>query len=397
MSDMSNRWPDDLQQEDSHRAPAPAHRGARTMMSTAELRAERDAFSAWIDSAQTRQSLKLAYPEEETFDRFLGAVKAAVASRPSLLIPTNRPSLCAAIEKAAWQGLRPDGKEGALLDRWDSEAGRRVVVWQPMVWGIVKLGRLTGSIKTIRAVIAFRGEPFEIRQGDKNEIHHVVDLDVQEQAYKALNPEDRNGANPAAFFDLVQAAYCIITAPDGTQTKRYMTRGRLDSLRQASKAKGGPWHGPFVDEMILKAVIHYTAKWVDLDYGRDETRRFASAILTDLEADFRAEAGQTDTRSPSLTRGGKLDAIEATIPRPEKTDGEADRRRRWVTEQVEMITRAQTAEEVLGLVAGEDYRRRYDILRSENSDLASRLEKAVADKLQQLGPPDEDEDEGDAT
>lgn len=265
-------------------------RNAPPKMTPEQVAAAADDFYTWLLHKDTAAQLRLMLPDHVDLDVFTSTCKTAVLNRPQLLREDLRQSLLVAIMKAAAQGLKPDGKEGALVVRYDSEARGYAAVWQPMVWGVAKLGRETGAIKQIRAVIVFHGEPFRIIQGEEDRIDHEVDPDIVDEAYGALNAgldEHKNPkANPAEFFKRVRAAYCFVTGTDGTITRRYMTKQRLISLWEASKAANGPWNSRWIDEMILKGVILFTSKWINLDATSAAAKRFQAALMTDMEIDF---------------------------------------------------------------------------------------------------------------
>jgi recombinational DNA repair protein RecT len=289
-------------------------------MTDEQVKHAAEAFYAWMIQKDTVAQLRLMLPDNVEPEVFITTCKTAVLTRPQLLREDLRPSLMVAVMKGASQGLKPDGKEGALVTRYDSESRSYVVVWQPMVWGLCKLGRETGAIKSIRAVIVYNGEPFEIIQGEDDIIRHTVDIDIEEEAFTALHEGvDQWGnpkANPDAFFEFVRAAYCIITGIDGTVTKRWMTRKRLQTLRDAAKAKNGPWNSVWMPEMICKSVILFTSKWINLDAESVHAKRFQSALLQDLEVDFGQgnqighDAPQPRQQAALEAPGTKLDLFE---------------------------------------------------------------------------------------
>jgi len=293
----------------------------RPAMSQDETLAATTDFLTWLSSRETRAELQLVLPDHVDPDIFIATAKTAVLNRPELLRDDLRPSLLRAIERAATQGLRPDGKEGALVARWDTEANRFQICWQPMVWGITKLGRETGAIRTIRAVIVFHGEPFRIIQGDEDRIEHEVQPDIVEEAYRALNAGRDNHGNPIArpndFLARVRAAYCVITGTDGAVTKRWMTRERLISLRDASKSAKGPWNSRWIDEMICKGVILFTSKWINLDTSSAPAKRFLAALTTDMEVDFDRDHAVPPPPPVSAlpAPGPKLDNLEDLLGR----------------------------------------------------------------------------------
>lgn len=265
-------------------------------------------FFAWLADRKTLGELQRVLPNTVRPEKFAETAKQAVMTNTDLLWPAYRESLLQAVLKAAHQGLPPDGKHGAMVPRWDDRTREVRVVWQPMVWGLMRLGRETGAIRQMRAHIVFDGEVFEIEQGDEDRIIHRVNPEIVEAAYQALTPD--------AFMQYVQAAYCVITATDGTVTKRWMPRSRIARVRASAKASNGPWAGAFIDEMILKTVILYTSKWINLDADSPAAQRFMEALRTDMEADFDADgralpAGHQQAALPAP--GLKLDTLEQKL------------------------------------------------------------------------------------
>lgn len=301
----------------SRRAPP-----ARISMTKEEAAVAASEFLAWLTARERIAELHVLLPAGVPPEFFIDAAKAAVWKTPKLLRADLRPSLLIAIMDAASQGLMPDGKEGALMVRsvYDAEARQKMeaVCFQSMVWGIVKLGRETGAIKSIRADLVFNEEPFRIIRGDQDIIEHEVIPELVEAAYKALNAGfdqwHQPQANPDEFFRHVRAAYCVIDSTDGTRTKRWMTRERLVSLRDAAKSDKGPWNSRWIDEMILKGVILFTSKWINLDATSAPARRFQAALMADLSVDFDAEGIARPGAKPVQLLSApprRLDAIES--------------------------------------------------------------------------------------
>lgn len=300
-----------------------ARRPAQTALTKDEIAVLSADFYEWIDRPGTLKDLIRLLPANIDPGVFIATAKTAVLAKPKMLRENLRPSLLTAVLKAAGMGLLPDGKQGALVERYDSEAKEHLISFQPMVWGIVKLGRETGAIRSIRAVLVFRGENFHILAGEDDRIEHEVDPDIVEEAYAALHGGKDQWHNPVAkpeaFLERVRAAYCFITADDGTVTRRWMTHNRIMSLYEATKAKNGPWNSRWIDEMILKGVILYASKWINLDKATVEARgRFQSAMLDGLEVDFTTQGqiaaptgdqGQAKLPPP----GDKLSTLEDQI------------------------------------------------------------------------------------
>jgi recombinational DNA repair protein RecT len=323
MSDSPPAWLDNAPPPDAYdqgggRAAQQRGGGNRRppAMTADEAAAAAEDFYAWLAATETRVQLGLVLPDHVDPDVFIATAKTAVLNKPDLLRIDLRPSLLLAVQKAAAQGLLPDGKQGALVPRYDTEARQYRVAWQPMVWGIVKLGRETGAIRSIRAAIVFHGEPFRIIQGDEDRIEHEIVPDVVDEAYGALNGGRDAHSNPVAkpdeFFARVRAAYCIITGTDGIPTKRWMTKQRLISLWESSRAANGPWKSRWIDEMILKAVILFTAKWINLDPSGAPAKRFQAALMTDMEIDFDRERERPEAQ-PAPPQQAALPAPEMKL------------------------------------------------------------------------------------
>lgn len=284
-------------------------------------------FFAWLGSAQTRVDLQRVLPTYLTVESFINTARDAALANPKLLALNIRPSLLRAIGKAAKIGLKPDGREGALVPRYDAETRSFGIVWQPMVWGIIKLGRMTGSIESIRPVIVFLGEDFDIEEGDVQTYRHKVNREIVADAYKSLYGGMSGGERPKMqvntedFFSRVDCCYCIVRAKDGTVTKRWMPAERLALIRNA-QGKNTPWYGPFLDEMICKTIMLYTAKHIDLDVSNPATEHFREAMMVDMDQDFERD-DRMIARGPGnvglLGHETKLDSFEKLFePPPER-------------------------------------------------------------------------------
>lgn len=285
-------------------------------------------FYEWLNSPGTKYELSKVLPGDYLkADQFIATTKEAAMANPKLLAPNLRPSLLRSIAKAAKMGLRPDGKEGALVPRYDAAERSFGVVWQPMVWGIIKLGRLTGSIESIRPVIVYLGEDFDIEEGDEQTYKHKVNREIVSDAFKALyggmsgGDRPRLKVNPEDYFNRIDCAYCIIKSRDGTVTKRWMPRERIALIR-ASQGANTPWYGPFLDEMVAKTIMLFTAKHVDLDVTNPATERFREAMMVDMDQDFERD-DRMIARGPGnvglLGHENKLDSFEKLFePPPEK-------------------------------------------------------------------------------
>ena len=261
-------------------------------------------FMASLESERT--VIRSQLPSDVDLDTFINTAKIAVTQNPDLLAAVLRQSLFIALQKAARQGLMPDGKQGALIVRWNSERRCEEVCWQPMVWGMVSLGRRTGDIRTFSAQIVYQNEPFRILQGEEDRYEH-----------------ERVPEHEAKGLEFAVGAYCIITGRDGVRTRRWMSAPRIRAVKDSSKAARGPWHGSFEDEMWIKTVLLFTMKWVNTNAATNIFKEAVNDLQDSLEVDLNA-AG-VERRGPVIDsngapaapaiarRGSRLDEIETTL------------------------------------------------------------------------------------
>lgn len=128
-------------------------------------------------------------PRDVTLTAFLANVNQALRNNPKLLRCTFS-SIVNACVKAAYDGLRIDGKEAAIVDAKESykDGGawkeRDVARYMPMVFGLIKQILQSGAALTVKAVIVYQrelttinpvdGKPhFMLLEGTTPGIHHA--------------------------------------------------------------------------------------------------------------------------------------------------------------------------------------------------------------------------------
>lgn len=243
-------------------------------------------------------------PSDMNWDDFRNAFLIAVQINPRLL-DADRNSLWLALQRAAGDGLKPDGREGALVIFGDDDEdgnpsqakGKKKVVWMPMVWGLCKLVRNTGIVKTIRAQLVYKGETFVISDANGQRSYtHTRDFGADEI--------DDSTAN-------IIAAYSIIEYKNGDWDIEPMSRRRIDRVKAISRAKKGPW-GPWYDEQAKKTVLRSHIK--RLDRSR-ELRRMDEAI--DRDATLEIDGTQVEREAQAKQIVQEFTA-PASVQRPEK-------------------------------------------------------------------------------
>lgn len=127
------------------------------------------------------KELRPVLPQDIPFDGFLANVNTALRTNPDLL-QCSFDSIVNACVKAAYDGLRIDGREAALVvaeesykegSQWKK---RKVARYMPMVFGLIKQILDCGAALAVKAVIVYREEArtgrFKLLEGTVQGIHH---------------------------------------------------------------------------------------------------------------------------------------------------------------------------------------------------------------------------------
>ena len=254
-----------------------------------------------IDAVQKRigqmgAQLKSVLPSHIDTAKFQRVAMTAIHADPDLL-NADRQSLYTALTKAATDGLLPDKREGALtiantkvkIDGRDQYI--KMVVWMPMVAGIVKKVRQSGEVASMTAKAVYEKDDFDILFGDDDRIYH--------KPYMAGHPGKMVGA------------YSIVRLKDGTVSRDFLPMWRIDKAKGAAKTKY-VWEA-WPDEMAIKTVIRHHAKLlpqstdIEAAFERDDTQQFdiAAAML----------AGPQDAPAGPITAAALLEqADDAPAP-----------------------------------------------------------------------------------
>jgi recombination protein RecT len=261
-------------------------------------------FRQSISQPAMREQIKMALPNHIPVERFERVATTAVQTNPDLLNPdkVERRSLFGALVRAAQDGLLPDGREGAIIPF------RGKAQWMPMVAGIMKKVRNSGEIASWEASAVYEKDTFERLLGDDQRIYH--------KPFEEGDPGQ------------VVGAYSIVTFKDGTKSRDYMPRWRIERAREQNPiGKNSLMWTKFYDEGAVKTVIRHHAKRLPMStdvegiFERDETMSAPNGHAT-------AEVHEIE-REPALV--GRLDMIEQqigdgedVIPRgePDAIDGE---------------------------------------------------------------------------
>lgn len=237
---------------------------------------------------------KKALPSQISAEKFLRIVMTAVQITPDL-VRADRQSFFAACMKAAQDGLLPDGREAALVI-YNTKSGP-IVQYLPMVGGILKKVRNSGELASINAQVVY----------EKDEFDYWLDETGEHVKFRPLLEDDRG--KPRMSFALARTK-------DGAIYFEVMTENQIQAVKEVSRAKGGPWSGPFEDEMRRKTVIRRLAKRLPMSTDLEMVIRRDDDMFDfpKLEAGTLADESKPVKTNRRPNRLAKI--VESTTPAP---------------------------------------------------------------------------------
>jgi recombination protein RecT len=299
-------------------------------------------------------------PPGMTPERFNRVALTAIQNTPKLL-ECRQDSLFNACMKAAQDGLLPDGREGAIIPRWDGKEKVTLASWQPMVHGIIKKAKSSGSVASLVANVVYKGEVFEVEMGDDERIVHR----------RALGKVKRGEEI---------AVYAIASLKDGTKEREVMSWQQVMDVRAMSAFPDrGPW-ATSTDEMARKTVIRRLSKRLpSLDDGDDELRQAIERV--DSEYDFgRKPAGPTIE--------ARAEVVEPAAPTPEQLA------QQYADDWTAKLDNAHTYEAVNELVGSKGLMNlltRLQVVAPALYDKVEQAKQRAMDRSINDAPPPEDE------
>ncbi len=288
--------------------------------------------------AKMGAQLKSVLPSHIDPAKFQRVAMTAIQQDPALL-DADRASLFTALTKAATDGLLPDKREGALtvantkVKRDGRDVYIPMVVWMPMVAGIVKKVRQSGEVSKMIAKAVYEKDTFDVLFGDDDRIFHKPFMD----------------GHPGKMV----GAYSIVHLKDGSITRDFMPMWRIEKAKAAAKIKY-VWDA-WPDEMAIKTVIRHHAKLlpqstdIEAAFERDETQQFdiAATMLAGpqsapqpLSGAMLLEQASEDTPAASLPDA----AADARQPDAAQSTGvlsNEDVARAWTDDRITEIDATQ--------------------------------------------------------
>lgn len=252
-----------------------------------------DAFKKSIQ--ETIPKFKDILPRHVSPEKFQKVLLTVATVNPELA-NADRRLLWNEITMCAQDGLLPDGREATIY------AFGKKPKYIPMVAGICKKARNSGLIQTIDAQVVYENDTYESW------------IDEKGPHFKFARAKGDRGKVLLTF------AYAI-TKDEGFFHEE-IDEKQMQAIEKSSKAKDGPWKGPFKDEMRRKSAIRRLAKY-----------RLPSS--SDLEEVFKREDDLYD-----LDKGG---GNGSTPPKP-KAEGPSRLKGIIDTEPLDPETTSTTAE-----------------------------------------------------
>lgn len=256
---------------------------------------------------QREVEFKNALPAHIPVERFKRVLMTAIQNNPDL-VKADRASLFNSAMRAAQDGLLPDGREGAIVIYTtkvkDPDTRREVWInkaqWMPMIGGIRKKVRNSGTLQDWNAHVVFAHDEFEYELGDEPFIRH----------------RPAKGDRGKAV-----AAYSVATFKDGTKSREVMSLAEIEKVRAVSRAKDkGPWV-QWWEEMARKTVARRHSKVLPMSTDLDDLIRRDDSLY-DL-AGARDESKQ-EGRRPKLVEALDRIAGQASDSKPSREAVESE-------------------------------------------------------------------------
>ena len=256
------------------------------------IREETGKFFDTIKSPAYQQKFKEMLPGDVPVSRFTNVVLRAVQENPDLMKPsTDKASLFLACQRAAQDGLIPDGREGALV-----MYGTKVQ-WQVMIGGLRKALARAGF--DLRTQTVKENDEFDYQLGDDPHITHKTP--------KLGQPRGKT-----------IGVYAIARGPDGRIYRDVMDMEAIQYVK--SKAKSGNVWNTWFDAMAEKTVGRRLVKSLPL-YTEDDKLR--EMIEQDNEHFDLGQPQASDTAKRVQEAARTAAAAQRTDPDAEVIEGTA--------------------------------------------------------------------------
>ena len=201
------------------------------------------AIADFSKQLQTRESqLKEVLPDGLSVETFRQAAIIGVNNNPKILDCTPRSVFNSLIE-CAFDGLKPNGKEAALVPFFNAQDSALECAYIPMREGIVKRAFELGDIESITCVLVHENDHFKFTRGDEEKLDHAPHLE-----------------NPGKII----GSYAIFRKDGRVIYREYVPFSEMEKIRKVSKmADKGAWK-IWRDEMYKKIPLRRGAKSIPM-------------------------------------------------------------------------------------------------------------------------------------
>ena len=238
---------------------------------------ESTSIRGWLGSPKFKQEIAKVLPAHVTPERMIRTALTATLRVPNLA-KCDESSFFQCMMQLSQLGLEPDGRRAHLIPFLNRKQNRYECQLVIDYKGIVDLILRTGKVSAIHCDKICDNDDFEYDCGTV--VKHKINF-----------REPRGNA---------YAYICIITLKDGSRKCEVMTLGEVESIRNRSQAKTGPWQTDF-DEMAKKTVFKRAAKWVEWSTEVKQAIDADDGPFVDYESSFPAGllGGQSEPRDQS--------------------------------------------------------------------------------------------------
>lgn len=219
-----------------------------------------------------REEVAAVLPPDVDFDNFYATVNQALRNNPDVLKATPV-SIVNACVKAAYDGLRPDGREAAIVTHNVNVGTRANPKWEcqaqyfPMAQGLIQQILRGGEVLSIEAEVIFQHDHYRIIRGTHRSIEHVPMVCREDGS--PLEPGDRGA---------MILAYTVVQLKSGVILTEYLTADQILDIQKASKSGWSDEHGSkgvwkrWPRQMWLKTIIRFHRKTLPLGERRHPLR-----------------------------------------------------------------------------------------------------------------------------
>lgn len=186
-----------------------------------------------------RDDLSVFLPPDLSFERFYATTHQALRTNPQILDCTPK-SIANACIMAAYDGLRIDGREAALVEHQitinrgkSNEAKLKVAQYFPMVFGLIQQVLRAGEVTAIEAGVIHERDDYVVELG--------------------LDPIFKHRPCLEGERGIIIASYSVATLKGGAKTIELLDRADLQAMRKAAKTSyvWDNWPG----EMAKKSAV----------------------------------------------------------------------------------------------------------------------------------------------